>query len=53
VVGYTRLADADGDHILVRLRTLRSDLMDPAIADQDGRVVEGAGDGSIELRLGD
>ena len=32
VVGYSRLAGADEDRILARLRTLRSDLIDPIIA---------------------
>ncbi len=34
VVGYSRLAGADEDRILARLRTLRSDLIDPTIAVQ-------------------
>ena len=29
VVGYSRLAGADEDRILARLRALRSDLIDP------------------------
>ncbi len=32
VVGYSRLAGADEDRTLARLRGLRSDLTDPAIA---------------------
>jgi adenylate cyclase len=32
VVGYSRLAGADEDRTLSRLRGLRSDLIDPAIA---------------------
>jgi transposase len=32
VVGYSRLAGADEERMLVRLRSLRSDLIDPAIA---------------------
>jgi hypothetical protein len=32
VVGYSRLAGADEDRALARLRGLRSDLIDPAIA---------------------
>jgi adenylate cyclase len=32
VVGFSRLAGADEDRILARLRTLRSDLIDPTIA---------------------
>jgi class 3 adenylate cyclase len=38
VVGYSRLAGADEDRILARLRTLRSDLIDPTIAVHHGRV---------------
>jgi adenylate cyclase len=47
VVGYSRLAGADEDRILARLRTLRSDLMDPTIAVHNGRTVKRTGDGSI------
>jgi len=47
VVGYSRLAGADEDRILARLRTLHSDLMDPTIAVHHGRVVKRTGDGSI------
>jgi adenylate cyclase len=31
VVGYSRLAGADEDRILARLRALRSDLIDPQL----------------------
>ena len=37
VVGYSRLTGADEDRILARLRALRSDLIDPAIAVHNGR----------------
>jgi class 3 adenylate cyclase len=47
VVGYSRLAGADEDRILARLRTLRSDLIDPTIAVHRGRVVKRTGDGAI------
>ena len=47
VVGYSRLAAADEDRTLARLRGLRSDLIDPAIAAHHGRVVKRTGDGSI------
>ena len=39
VVGYSRLAGADEDRILARLRTLRSDLIDPTIAVHHGRIL--------------
>ena len=38
VVGYSRLAGPDEEGTLARLRALRSDLIDPAIAAHDGRV---------------
>jgi TolB-like protein/class 3 adenylate cyclase len=47
VVGYSRLAGADEDRILARMRTLRSDLIDPTIAVHNGRIVKRTGDGSI------
>ena len=51
VVGYSRLAGADEERTLSRLRGLRSDLIDPAIAAHHGRIVKRTGDGSlIEFR---
>ena len=51
VVGYSRLAGADEEGTLARLRALRSDLIDPAIAAHHGRLVKRTGDGSlIEFR---
>ena len=51
VVGYTRLAGADEDRTLARLRALRSDLVDPTIALHHGRIVKRTGDGSmVEFR---
>ena len=51
IVGYSRLAGADEDRTLARLRALRSDLFDPTIAVHHGRVVKRTGDGSlIEFR---
>src|SRR5256885_5370215 len=47
VVGYSRLAGADEDRTLARLRALRSDLIDPTIAVHNGRVVKRTGDGAI------
>src|SRR5271169_5258287 len=47
VVGYSRLAGADEDRTLARLRALRSDLIDPTIAIHHGRVVKRTGDGGI------
>src|SRR5271166_3564276 len=51
IVGYSRLAGADEDRTLARLRALRSDLIDPTIAVHHGRIVKRTGDGSlIEFR---
>ena len=51
IVGYSRLAGADEDRTLSRLRGLRSDLIDPAIDAHHGRIVKRTGDGNlIEFR---
>src|ERR1700723_2467247 len=51
IVCYSRLAGADEDRTLSRLRGLRSDLIDPGIDAHHGRVVKRTGDGSlIEFR---
>jgi adenylate cyclase len=47
VVGYSRLAGAEEDRTLSRLRALRSDLIDPAVAIHNGRIVKRTGDGLI------
>jgi adenylate cyclase len=47
VVGYSKLAGADEDRILARLRALRSDLIDPTISVHHGRVVKRTGDGTL------
>ena len=47
VVGYSRLTGADEDRTLARLRALRSDLIDPAIAVHHGRIVKRTGDGAL------
>jgi class 3 adenylate cyclase len=45
--GCRRLQRARRDRTLARLRGLRSDLIDPAIAAHHGRIVKRTGDGSI------
>ena len=51
VVGFSRMTGADEDRTLARLRTLRSDLIDPTIAVHNGRVFKRTGDGTlIEFR---
>jgi TolB-like protein/class 3 adenylate cyclase len=51
VAGYSKLAGADEERTLARLRGLRSDLIDPTVAVHHGRVVKRTGDGVlIEFR---
>lgn len=47
VAGYSRLAGADEERTLARLRALRSDLIDPTIAVHHGRIVKRTGDGAL------
>ena len=47
VVGYSRLAGADEESVLARLRTLRAEVMDPVVATHDGRVFKRTGDGTL------
>jgi adenylate cyclase len=47
VAGYSKLAAADEERTLARLRALWSDLIAPTIALHHGRVVKRTGDGSI------
>src|ERR1700729_3179703 len=47
VVGYSRLANADEERTLARLRALVGDLIEPAIAAHHGRIVKRTGDGFI------
>jgi adenylate cyclase len=47
VAGYSRLAGADEERTLARLRALRSDLIDPTIALYHGRIVKRTGDRTI------
>lgn len=47
VVGFSRLTSVDEERTLARLRTLRSDVIDPTIAVHRGRVVKRTGDGAL------
>ncbi len=51
VVGFSRMTSADEDGTLAQLRKLRSELIDPTVASQNGRVFKRTGDGAlIEFR---
>ena len=47
VVGFSRMTSADEDRTLARLRTLRSEVIDPTVASQNGRVFKRTGDGAL------
>ncbi len=47
VVGFSRMTRADEDGTLARLRALRSELIDPAVSANKGRVFKRTGDGVL------
>jgi adenylate cyclase len=47
VVGYSSLTGADEEGTIARLRVLRRELIDPAIAEHHGRIVKTTGDGIL------
>ncbi|MEK6215985.1 MAG: adenylate/guanylate cyclase domain-containing protein, partial [Boseongicola sp.] len=47
MVGYSRLMEADETGTLARLRTHRSELIDPAIAKNQGNIIKTTGDGML------
>ena len=47
MVGYSRLMEADETGTLARLKTHRLELIDPAIAQNNGRLIKTAGDGML------
>ena len=47
MVGYSRLMEADEEGVIARQRRHRQDLIDPKIAEHDGRIVKLMGDGML------
>src|SRR2546425_8337525 len=47
VAGYSRLMGADEEGTLERLKALRRELVDPKIAEHNGRLVKTTGDGLL------
>ena len=47
VVGYSRLIRADEEGTIAALRSLRTDLIDPKIAEYNGRIFKLMGDGML------
>jgi class 3 adenylate cyclase len=49
VAGYSRLIGADEEGTLNRLRSIRTDVIDPNIGEHRGRIVKTTGDGLLAL----
>src|SRR5258707_5454183 len=47
VAGYSRLIGSDEEGTLSRLKTIRTELIDPSIAAHNGRMVKTTGDGLL------
>jgi TolB-like protein/Tfp pilus assembly protein PilF len=47
VAGYSRLVGIDEEGTLARLRSVRTELIDPAVATHGGRIINTAGDGIL------
>src|SRR5437763_4002711 len=47
IAGYSRLMGADEEGTLARLKALRAELIDPGIAQHNGRIVKTTGDGML------
>src|SRR2546429_775227 len=47
VAGYSRLIGADEEGTLNRLRSIRAEVIDPTIAEHQGRLVKTTGDGLL------
>ena len=47
IVGYSRLMEADESGTLARLKTVRLEVIDPAIAKCKGRLIKTTGDGML------
>src|SRR5690349_17025513 len=47
IAGYSRLIGADEEGTLGRIRSLRAEIIDPAIAGHRGRLVKTTGDGLL------
>jgi adenylate cyclase len=47
VAGYSRLIGADEEGTLNRLRSIRTELMEPKITEHRGRIVNSTGDGLL------
>ena len=51
VAGYSRLMGADEEGTLNRLRSIRTEIIDPKITEHRGRIVKTTGDGLLSRIL--
>src|SRR5689334_9724605 len=49
IFGYSRLMHLDEDETIARVRRIKRDLLEPTIAEHDGRLVDTAGDGFLAV----
>src|ERR1700726_3658235 len=47
VVGYSRMMGADEEGTLAALKAIRRELIDPKVAEHQGRIVKTTGDGAL------
>ena len=47
MVGYSRLTEADGSGVLARPKAHRTELIDPVIAKNNGRIIKTNGNGML------
>ena len=49
IFGYSRLMHQEEDETIARVRRIKRDVLDPTIAEHDGRLVDTAGDGFLAV----
>jgi formylglycine-generating enzyme required for sulfatase activity/class 3 adenylate cyclase len=49
IFGYSRLMHQDEDETVARVKRIKRDVLEPTIAEHDGRVVDTAGDGFLAI----
>ena len=47
LVGYSRLMSVNEEGVIERLKTIRTEIIDPLIAENGGRIVKTMGDGLL------
>src|SRR5690349_255526 len=49
IYGYSRLMHLDEDETVARVKRIKRDVLEPTIAEHDGRLVDTAGDGFLAI----